>query len=236
MKPIIGITPEPKPEPENARTRGRIYLNWNYADAVVQAGGVPVIIPPQADVREVAKFLHGWLIPGGYDIDPKQFGQAPHSANELQDPSRYELESRLFNALDPNVPVLGICYGCQVLNVLRGGDLVQHIPDELGHNGHDSGDFEPIEVEAGTKLAAITGTKTRGRSYHHQAVGQVGKGLKVSATSEDGIIEAIEATDRPWMVAVQWHPERSLEDAESRKLFQEFVEQARRFAAGMVAK
>ncbi|MBI1757129.1 MAG: gamma-glutamyl-gamma-aminobutyrate hydrolase family protein [Fimbriimonas ginsengisoli] len=227
MKPLIGITIDSQGQPDNERTLGKLSLNWNYAEVIAQAGGLPMLIPPSADMEEVARRIDGWLIPGGADIDAARFGEPNHPKADLQDPSRFEAEERLYRSLDPDTPVLGICYGCQFLNIVRGGSLIQHLPDEVGHERHTGGTVEELALTGG-KLAAIA-PKATGRSYHHQAVGRVGAGLEVTAKAEDGTVEALEASDRPWMLAVQWHPERSLDDPLNKRLFEEFVAAARRY-------
>lgn len=229
-KPIIAITVESKHDPEDVRSRGKIELNWNYAQAIADAGGVPLVIPPVADMEEVAKLVDGWLIPGGADLDATLWGEENHPAVELQDGTRIAAERKLFETLDPQAPILGICYGCQAINVLRGGSLVQHLPDVVGHEQHTGGTMQAYELEADSLLSRSTSTgRIEGKSYHHQAVGRVAEGLRVVARAEDGTVEAVEAGDRPWMVGVQWHPERTLEDKATRNLFQRFVEAAAEF-------
>jgi putative glutamine amidotransferase len=227
MKPIIGITVEPKHEPDEPRTRGKLVLNWNYAQAVSDAGGVPILIPPMADMKELAQIIDGWLIPGGLDIDAQQFGEANHPKVDLQDPSRFAGERELLGQLDKEIPVLGICYGCQFLNVARGGNLIQHLPDVVDHESHEGGTLQRYSI-SDSHLRKVAGTETiEGKSYHHQAIKDLGRNLKAVATAEDGTIEAVEATDRPWMIGVQWHPERTLEDEATRRLFASFIEAAR---------
>lgn len=232
MKPIIGITVECRHEPDNGRSRGTLSLNWNYAERVAAAGGVPLLIPPQADMADVAPLLDGWLIPGGYDIDGKEFGQPTHPKAELQDPARFAGERALFHALPTEAPILGICYGCQFLNVVRGGDIVQHLPDTLGHERHSGGTAGTYRIEPGSLLHGIVGVgEVTGLSYHHQACGEPGRGVRVVSRSDDGVVEAIEADDRPWLVGVQWHPERTPDDPATVRLFAAFVEAAGRFRA-----
>ncbi|MGO9896792.1 MAG: gamma-glutamyl-gamma-aminobutyrate hydrolase family protein [Bryobacteraceae bacterium] len=231
MKPIIGITVDAHGDPEDPRTRGKLELNWNYAQAVTDAGGVPVLIPPMADMRDLSGVIHGWLIPGGADIDAGRFGQENHPKVSLQDPARFAGEKELLDSVSPELPILGICYGCQFLNVARGGTLIQHLPDVVGHEQHTGGTLQSYEIEPGSKLAAVVGqAHAAGKSYHHQAVESPGQNLHVVAKNEDGTVEAIEATDRPWVIGVQWHPERTLDDAASRRIFETFVAAARAYA------
>lgn len=231
MKPVIGITVDCRQDSDNGRTRGKLELNWNYAQAVADAGGIPVLIPPMADMAALAGLIHGWLIPGGDDIDAARFGEQNHPKVSLQDPARFEGESRLWDEISQELPVLGICYGCQFLNVARGGTLIQHLPDVVGHEQHSGGALQEYDIQPASKLAAVIGrTNAEGKSYHHQAVNETGDHLRVVSKSADGTVEAIEATDRPWVIGVQWHPERTLEDEAARRLFENFVAEARRFA------
>ncbi len=235
IKPIIGITVDCQHDPEDARTRGKLELNWNYAQGIVDAGGVPILIPPTADMTVLSKIIHGWLIPGGDDIDATKFGEENHPKVSLQDPARYEGERKLLDAIDPDLPVFGICYGCQFLNVARGGSLIQHLPDVVGHETHTGGTLQDYEVVPESKLHAVVGSeKIRGKSYHHQAINRIGDGLTVVSNAEDGTVEAIEASDRPWLIGVQWHPERTLADSESKNLFAEFVKAATKYAESRV--
>ena len=230
MKPLIGITVNAKEEPAE-KSGGRLWLNWNYAQVIADAGGVPLLIPPQADMEQLAKVIDGWLIPGGEDIDAKHFGEENHSEVRTIEEERYEAETKLYRNLDPETPVLGICYGCQFINVQRGGKLIQHLPDVVSHGEHAEGAKQTYNIRKGTKLHEIVGSDiAKGGSYHHQAVGKLGEGLQVVAEHDDGMIEAVEATDRPWMVGVQWHPERTFADPESKKIFEAFIRAAKSYA------
>lgn len=233
MRPIIGITVDAKPDPTNARTRGKLTLNWNYAEAVADAGGVPVLIPPQAEVEELVRVLDGWLIPGGNDIDASEFGEENHPSVEPIERARYDLERRLYSAWPEAAPVLGICYGCQFLNVARGGSLIQHLPDVVGHENDRLGTVQRYRIDDDSLLAEAIGlAEAEGKSYHHQAVGRLGIGLRVTARNEDNTVEGLEAQDRPWVVGVQWHPERSPEDEATRRLLDTFVARARAYTEG----
>ncbi len=230
MKPIIGITVESKHDPEDFRTRGEIGLNWNYFEMISRAGGVPIVIPPTADSSVVTRLLDGWLIPGGRDIDACRFGEPNHPEVDLQDPSRYEIEKALFRAVPVELPILGICYGCQFLNVVSGGSLIQHLPEVSGRVTHTNGPIQEYRVDSGSKLGAISaGHQVQGRSYHHQAIGRLAPDLREVAWHEDGTIEGVESSSRPWTVGVQWHPERVPDNPVSIALFAEFVRKAQLF-------
>jgi putative glutamine amidotransferase len=230
MAPIIGITVDCSRDPADSRTGGKLTLNWNYAEAVAEAGGVPVLIPPMADMETLARIIDGWLIPGGADIDAARFGEENHGQVELQDPARFEGEHRLFRALSVDVPVLGICYGCQFLNVARGGTLIQHLPDVVAHESHAGGTLQHYALAESRLKGAVGSDTVAGKSFHHQAVKSLGENMRSVAEAEDGTIEAIEATDRPWMIGVQWHPERTLSDPATRRLFENFIAAARAHA------
>ncbi len=232
MKPLIGITVDCEFDPEDARTRGKLTLNWNYAQAVADAGGIPILIPPMADVAVISKLIHGWLIPGGNDIDAKEWGEENHPTVTPIERERFEGEKRLYAAIPGDLPVFGICYGCQFINVMQGGSLIQDIPSAGDdYATHTGGPMQTYQIDEGSKIAALAGSTTiEGKSYHHQAVGKVGTGLQVVGRGEDGIVEAIEATDRPWLIGLQWHPERTLEDSATRNLFMNFIRASMEYA------
>jgi putative glutamine amidotransferase len=189
------------------------------------------VVPPVADIEQISQIVDGWLIPGGDDIDASRFGQENHPNVSLQDPARYSFEHDLWEVLPVEVPVFGICYGCQFLNVVRGGTLIQHLPDVPGVQVHTGGGLQEYNVAPGSALASVVaGALTSGKSYHHQAVDRVADGMSVSARSQDGVVEALEATDRPWVIGVQWHPERTLDDKNSRALFSNFVQAASHYS------
>ncbi len=200
-----------------------------YAEALRQAGIEPVLISPDQS-RDLAG-LQGLLLSGGTDLNPALFGAAPHPENEAADDARDELESGLLTAaLDAELPVLAICRGMQLFNVAHGGTLIQHLDNLAVHQVRSPDPALPaheILVEPGTQLEAVLGKGEHGvNSRHHQGIGRVGAGLRVSARcAADGVIEALERGDRRFALAVQWHPEdQARRDAVQRKLFEAFAE------------
>jgi len=229
MKPIIGITGDVVLDVGNERSGGgKVQLNFNYLSAIEEAGGCPIILPPQVDPM-ILQMLGGLVIPGGNDIDAQEFGEENHPTVDPIAPPRYRGERRLLDAIDPKMPLLGICYGCQLMNVAQGGTLIQHLPDEVGHEGDKGGAHQSYSVEPGSKLAMIAGESQAGQSWHHQAIKNVGRELRVTARNEDGTIEAIESTTRPWTIGVQWHPERTPHSEDSKRLFSAFIDAARKY-------
>lgn len=230
MKPRIGIAADARRDPTDVRSLGRVQLNWNYAHLVAEAGGVPLIVPPMADMAELAGVIDGWLIPGGDDLDPSLWGEPPHERASLQDPVRFAGERAFYEAAPKDLPILGICYGAQALNVLMGGSLEQHVPDRVGHEEHTGGTLQTYTIEAGSRLAAVVrAPEVAGKSYHHQAISRVAQGLRVVARHADGTVEAVEGTGARWLIGVQWHPERTPTDPATVRLFEAFVEAARSF-------
>jgi len=212
------------------------YLPADYFQGVTMAGGIAALLPPQPVdpqiVRSLLDRLDALAITGGYDLDPVRYGQDPHPATDRPRADRDDCELALLRgALDRGLPVLGICRGAQVLNVAFGGTLHQHLPDVLGHSGHRAGNGVftrlPVRTVAGTRLAALVGERVDAPCYHHQAIAELGDGLVVSGWDADGVIEALELPGNGFVLAVQWHPEESLDDL---RLFSAIVEAARAYA------
>lgn len=217
-------------------------LPADYLDGITAAGGIAVLLPPQPVSPEIAARVldgvSGLVITGGRDLDPTGYGQEPHAEADRPDTTRDAWEFALLTeALRRGLPVLGICRGAQVLNVALGGTLHQHLPDVLGNAGHRAGNgvFTPMPVRtvAGTRLAGLVGEVCQVQCYHHQAIAELGAELVVSARDDDGVIEAIELPGKDFVVAVQWHPEASLDDL---RLFTAIVEEAQNFAAARVSR
>jgi putative glutamine amidotransferase len=222
MKPVIGITMGVSQSPRSENPHSRYHLDRSYVDRVIDAGGVPVLIPPGADADRIAPLLDGLIIPGGNDLDPSLWGDAVHPEVELEYSGRTQTELALLGQVSESVPILGICYGCQLINVMRGGSLHQHMPDHLGHDGHRGDPIQNYRVELDSKLGEMVGGSASGKSWHHQSVDRLGDSLRVTAWHEDGTVEAIEDTSGRWVVAVQWHPERS-DVVDSKKIFAAFM-------------
>jgi putative glutamine amidotransferase len=212
----------------------------DYEEAVRRAGGEVRILDYGTDrPTDVVNEVDGILLPGGDDVLPSLYGAAPHATFDAAEPGRdaYELELAQ-RAGDANVPLLAICRGIQVLNVARGGTLVQDIPSELpdavAHEVRDTPFViaHDVWVAEGTLLHALLRDRIDGdacpvNSRHHQAVRTVGSGLVVSATAPDGVIEAVEDPSKRFCVGVQWHPENFYRTGEFRALFEAFVAAAR---------
>jgi len=235
-RPVIGITADVKATDGDPRTAYDLRVKGNYAQAIAGAGGIPVLIPPEAEASEIMEVIDGLLIPGGDDIDAVHFGQKLHPQALLQNPMRFEAESALYRAAPKELPILGICYGCQFINVIQGGTLIQHLPDVEGSMTHTGGELQTYELEPGTKVAkAIGSTRAQGKSYHHQAVESPGMDVEITAHAADGTVEAIEVSTREWTVAVQWHPERTLEDEAMQSLFRTLVSEASAYRSRRLA-
>ncbi len=211
------------------------FLPEAYLRAVTDVGGAVAVLPPQPVDRAVAarivSGLDGLIVAGGADISPHRYGQPAHEKTGAprEDRDAFE-EALILAALDAELPFLGICRGAQLLNVALGGDLVQHLPDQVGDDRYQLGGgvFNEIEVEVqpGTRIAELYGDELSAVAplYHHQAIGEVAPPLVVTSRTADGVIEAIELPGAPFCVAVQWHPEAHEED---RRLFAGLVEAAR---------
>jgi putative glutamine amidotransferase len=242
--PVVGI---PSYHLAHGRVSGWVTggfaLPERYISALRRAGVRPVIIPgddPSAP-EELLSSLAGLVLAGGGDIDPGRYGAEADDTVYGVDPARDLTEAQLATAaLDLGVPTLAICRGLQVLDVLLGGTLEQHLPDRLGpvHGDPATGRSatHPVRVAPGSRLAAAVGEGLdRCTSHHHQGVATVGEGLVPVAWSPDGLIEALEPEEpRGWLVAVQWHPEATAaDDPAQQALFDAFAAEVRaRAAAG----
>ena len=213
----------------------------DYEEAVVRAGGEVRILDYATDApADVIASANGILLPGGGDVRPSIYGEAAHPAFSAAEAGRDEYELELARrAMEADVPLLAICRGIQVLNVARGGTLVQDIRDQLPEALNHSVKEPPhaiahdVWVTEGTLLGRLLADRLQGdtsrvNSRHHQAVRAVGEGLLISATAPDGVIEAIEDPARRFCLGVQWHPENFYRTGEFRELFEGLVSAAGR--------
>jgi len=218
-------------------TRGRIEqdrysVNVGYCDAIRRAGGEPILLPPgAAHPADVLRVVNAVLLIGGGDIDVARYGGRPHPEISKVDAERDKSELEIVRLLAASAtPTLAICRGIQVVNVTLGGTLCEHIPDTFGtavaHQAHPPGRVpHDVEIQPASRLASVLGTHHCSvSSPHHQAIRDVAPGLSVTARSNDGVIEAVEKTDHPWFIAVQWHPEvTAARDPIQQRLFEALV-------------
>jgi putative glutamine amidotransferase len=202
-----------------------------YVRAVEAAGGRALLVPPSMEgIDETLDALDGLLFSGGSDLDPEIYGQVAHAETDGVVPERDRGEIALLQAaLERDMPVLAVCRGSQVLNVARGGDLVQHLPEVVGDekHKHTPGVFADHDVDlvSGTRVQQILGDHAPVKSHHHQGYGQLGEGLREAARADDGTIEALEDPSLRFAVGVLWHPEAGEDFA----LFEALVEEARAY-------
>ena len=228
-RPVVGITSYPaQPVRWGAWEEPVILIPASYVDAVERAGGRPLVVPPSADsVEETLDLLDGIVFSGGNDLDPARYGAEPHPETDTPRRERDEAELALLTgALERDMPVLAVCRGSQVLNVALGGDLVQHLPEQVGHDRHrhTPGAFadHDVTVDPESRLGAVLGDRAPVKSHHHQGYGRIGKGLVEVAWADDGTVEGLEAAGKRFALGVLWHPE----EGEDFALFQALVEQA----------
>jgi putative glutamine amidotransferase len=219
----------------------RAYVNSAYVHAIQQAGGVPVLLPPQlsaASLARLARELRGLLLTGGGDVDPALYGQAPHPTLYDVAPARDTLESSALHlALGEGRPVLAVCRGVQVLNVALGGNLYQDVATEPGtqiaHSQKEPRDqpTHKVKIAPGSRLAETLGAdELEVNSMHHQVIHRVGRGLTAVAWAPDQLVEGVEGDDPGrFLLGVQWHPEELVGHSDpARRLFSALVAAARR--------
>jgi gamma-glutamyl-gamma-aminobutyrate hydrolase PuuD len=232
-RPVIGLSTYAETARMLVWEREFAMLHASYVAAVRRAGGIAVLLPPQDDgADEVLSRVDGLVLTGGADVDPRRYGQQPDERTSRPRTLRDEWESALAAAaLDRDLPLLAVCRGLQVLNVVLGGTLHQHLPDRTAHDGHQPapGSFGAVDVnlEPGTRTAALLGSRTRVSCHHHQALADVAQALRVTGRADDGTVEAAEIPGKLFAVGVQWHPE---EDSEDTRLFAGLVTEARHYA------
>jgi gamma-glutamyl-gamma-aminobutyrate hydrolase PuuD len=230
-RPVVGITTYVEPAAWGAWKLPAALIPYDYVRAIEHAGARALLVPPSEEgVEETLDALDGILFSGGADLDPQTYGAEAHSETRDTRPERDRGELALLEAaLARDMPVLAICRGLQVLNVARGGDLVQHLPDTVGHEQHreTKGVFSDhgVRIDDDSRVGSLLGDRAPVKSSHHQGVGRIGEGLREVAWSDDGTVEALEDPARRFAVGVLWHPEAG----EDRKLFEALVAEARAY-------
>jgi putative glutamine amidotransferase len=233
-RPVIGISANAEPAQWAGWHEHATLVSHAYVDRVAAAGCVPVVLPPVAGAERAISRLDGLLLSGGGDLDPALYAAQPHPRTARVDAERDAAELALLRAaFGAGLPVLGICRGLQLLNVLRSGTLLQHLPETVGHDGHAPARAEygqrAVRITPGSRVAEILGRDTLNvPCHHHQAIERLGAGLTATARSDDGVIEAVELGGYPFAIAVQWHPEVS----DDHSLFLALAEAAHARAAG----
>ncbi|HEX4838207.1 MAG TPA: gamma-glutamyl-gamma-aminobutyrate hydrolase family protein [Solirubrobacteraceae bacterium] len=219
-RPVIGICTALERARWGMWDQQAVLLSRGYVEAVQNAGGLAVMLPPDelllTEPGEALDLLDGLVLAGGADIDPASYGEQAHPETLDTVPERDRFEIALVRAaVERDLPVLGICRGMQLINVAYGGTLLQHLPERFGHHEHlrvagtfDGADHD-VDLACGSLAARAAGeTHHATKSHHHQGVDRVGEGLQISGSSSmDGLPEAIEMPDRRFVLGVQWHPE-----------------------------
>jgi gamma-glutamyl-gamma-aminobutyrate hydrolase PuuD len=232
-RPRIGLTTGIEEAEWGPWSATAVVLGLVYVRAVERAGGRPLLLPPSADsVDETLDVLDGLVVTGGGDLHPSVYDAEPHPETAPSGLERDRAELALLEAaLVRDMPVLAVCRGGQALNVARGGDLVQHLPDLLGGDGmhkDEPGLFteHAVTVDVDSRLGPLLGEEATVKSHHHQGFGRLGEGLREVAWADDGVVEAIEDDFHRFAVGVLWHPE----EGEDLRLFHELVQQAAAYA------
>lgn len=231
MKPVIGVT-------ASMEIDQSVYtVNSRNIKAILKAGGMPVILPyflEEEDVEQIVQKIDGLYATGGHDIDPTLFGEEPHPGLGTVIPARDQSEIKLIKKMmEMKKPILGVCRGSQILNIATGGDMYQDINSQIDKQLLQHRQKAPVEhmphyvhVEKDSLLYRITAEERfKINSFHHQANRNVPKGFQISAKASDGIVEAIESKELPFVLGLQWHPEATtlIDDQPSVKIFEAFI-------------
>jgi putative glutamine amidotransferase len=233
-RPLIGITTYAEQDVSwGVWSEPAALIPLAYIRAVEHAAARPLLVPPVADgVDETLDSLDALVFSGGNDLDPGSYGAEAHPETSGVVHERDRAEQELLEAaLVRDMPVLAVCRGSQVLNVARGGDLVQHLPEVVGHDEHREtpGVFSDHEVSiaSSSRLGSLLGERAEVKSHHHQGFGRLGEGLEAVAWADDGSIEALEDHSKGFALGVLWHPE----EGDDLTLFRALVDQARAYRA-----
>lgn len=228
-EPVIGITSVYAVDKVSGSASTSV--NFAYIRAVVDVGGVPVVLPTIDDERIIERYVRemdGLLLVGGADIPPAAYEEKPHETVRVMPSQRYNSDTKLIAQwLDSGKPLLGVCLGMQFTNVVAGGSLIQDIPSQVGGKVKHRG-YHTVQVEPGSFLAdIIEADKIRVYSNHHQAVKDMAEGFKIVARSEDGVVEAMERKEGGFGLFVQWHPEQTDDLAARRAIYGALVQACR---------
>jgi gamma-glutamyl-gamma-aminobutyrate hydrolase PuuD len=229
--PVVGITTYVEDASWGHWNLESALIPYDYVRAAERAGARALLVPPSVDgVEETLDALDGLILSGGNDVDPDSYGAEAHPQTSGTRPERDRGELALLQgALARDMPVLAVCRGFQMLNVARGGDLVQHLPETVGSEQHreTKGVFSDhgVRIDGGSRLGSVLGDRAPVKSHHHQGAGRVGEGLRETAWADDGTVEGLEDPEKRFAVGVLWHPEA----AEDQKLFEALVAEARAY-------
>jgi putative glutamine amidotransferase len=237
-RPLIGITSDIESSGKRG-SRGRglrlLRVEAHYARAVLEAGGMPImlpLLPRRSDIREILARVDGVLVSGGdFDIDPAHYGETAIPALGRIKEERTDFELELIDlAIERSRPLLGVCGGAQAINVALGGtlyqDIVTQIPATLEHQRGEPprGNWHMVVIRDDTLLRKIVGrSRLETNTTHHQSVRRLGKGLLANATAQDGVVEGVESRDHRFVLGVQWHPERLVRDTSHKRIYAAFV-------------
>jgi gamma-glutamyl-gamma-aminobutyrate hydrolase PuuD len=233
-RPVVGITTYKEHARWGVWEEPAALIPWMYVEAIERAGARALLVPPsEVGVEETLDALDGLIFSGGNDLGADTYGADTHPETKGVSPERDRSELALLEAaLARDMPVLAVCRGSQVLNVARGGDLVQHLPDVVGDekHKHTPGVFadHDVRVERASRLGGVVGDRAPVKSHHHQGYGKIGQGLREVAWADDGTVEALEDPEKRFAVGVLWHPEAGKDAA----LFEALVEQAKDYREG----
>jgi putative glutamine amidotransferase len=231
-KPMIGVNMDYRPGRKESAPF--CYLHAGYCDALKKAGAVPVMVPPldeEEDIDRVLNTVDGFLFIGGGDLDCRRDGYMLHPSMHLLDPRREDFDRRVMRGVvERRMPVMGVGSGMQLLNVMMGGTLFLHLPEDLPraiphHDPMDAGHRHALEIEMGTLMERVYGEgEIRVNSTHHMAIDDVAPGFSVTARCPDGVVEAIESNMDGWFAfGTQFHPESESATALDQRIFEEFV-------------
>ena len=229
-RPIIGITGELEAARWRNWIREAVLSPVSYTRAVERAGGTPVILPPvpSSSVPSLVAKIDALVVAGGRDVDPSLYNETPHDQTDVPDHRRDRFEILMTRAaIEADLPFLAICRGMHILNVARGGTLIQHLPDRLGSESHKPDPVKmtihDVEISAASNLGRVLGTTAQVPAAHHQGIDRIGSGLLTVAWTPDQVVEAVELQGHRFGIGVQWHPE----EGDDTRIFEALVAAAK---------